>query len=94
MSDELADNLRKYRRAARLSQEQLAHRASMSVGPIRKIEQGHGGVRMETLRSRSSMTIRTVRTCASCVSHSRLHSPSGRPLPRQAKNRTCAACAA
>ncbi|MFJ7414603.1 helix-turn-helix domain-containing protein [Streptomyces sp. NPDC098077] len=50
MSDELADNLRKYRRAAGLSQEQLAHRAHMSVGPVRKIEQG-GSVRMETLHA-------------------------------------------
>lgn len=49
MSDELARNLRKYRRAAGLSQEELAHRAGMSVGPVRKIEQGSDGVRMETL---------------------------------------------
>ncbi|MFJ8755068.1 helix-turn-helix domain-containing protein [Streptomyces sp. NPDC102441] len=39
------------RRAAGLSQEQLAQRAGMSIGPIRKIEQGHGGVRMETLHT-------------------------------------------
>ncbi|MGW2086642.1 helix-turn-helix domain-containing protein [Streptomyces sp. NPDC001880] len=51
MSDELADNLRKYRRAAGLSQEQLAHRAGLSVGPVRKIEQGDDGVRMETLHA-------------------------------------------
>ncbi|WP_326697553.1 helix-turn-helix domain-containing protein [Streptomyces sp. NBC_01754] len=51
MSEELADNLRRYRRAAGLSQEQLAHRAGVSVGPIRKIEQGHTGVRMETLHT-------------------------------------------
>ncbi|WP_326677489.1 helix-turn-helix domain-containing protein [Streptomyces sp. NBC_01237] len=49
MSDELADNLRKYRRASGLSQEQLAHRSGLSVGPIRRIEQGADGVRMETL---------------------------------------------
>ncbi|MEU0120595.1 helix-turn-helix transcriptional regulator [Streptomyces albidoflavus] len=49
MSDELADNLRKYRRAKGLSQEQLAHRAGLSVGPVRRIEQGDDGVRMETL---------------------------------------------
>ncbi|WP_046506051.1 helix-turn-helix domain-containing protein [Streptomyces odonnellii] len=49
MSDELANNVRKYRRAAGWSQEELAHRAGLSVGPVRKIEQGHGGVRMETL---------------------------------------------
>ncbi|HWU08216.1 MAG TPA: helix-turn-helix domain-containing protein [Streptomyces sp.] len=51
MSDELADNLRKYRRAAGLSQEQLAHRADISVGPVRRIEQGGDGVRMETLHA-------------------------------------------
>jgi transcriptional regulator with XRE-family HTH domain len=51
MSDELAHNVRKYRRAAGLSQEQLAHRANLSVGPIRRIEQGHDGVRMETLHA-------------------------------------------
>ncbi|MGW0783523.1 helix-turn-helix domain-containing protein [Streptomyces sp. NPDC002913] len=51
MSDERADKLRRYRRAAGLSQEQPAHRAGMSAGPIRKIEQGHGGVRMETLHT-------------------------------------------
>ncbi|MFB7499616.1 helix-turn-helix transcriptional regulator [Streptomyces sp. NPDC056161] len=48
MSDELADNLRRYRRAEGLSQEQLAHRADLSVGPVRRIEQGDDGVRMET----------------------------------------------
>ncbi|MFF7360914.1 helix-turn-helix domain-containing protein [Streptomyces sp. NPDC008125] len=51
MSDELADNLRKYRRAAGLSQEQLAHRSGISVGPVRRIEQGGDGVRMETLHA-------------------------------------------
>ncbi|MCZ4125309.1 helix-turn-helix domain-containing protein [Streptomyces sp. H39-S7] len=51
MSDELADNLRRYRRAKGLSQEQLAHRAGLSVGPVRKIEQGDDGVRMETLHA-------------------------------------------
>ncbi len=51
MSDELADNLRKHRRAAGLSQEQLAHRAGLSIGPVRKIEQGGDGVRMETLHA-------------------------------------------
>jgi transcriptional regulator with XRE-family HTH domain len=51
MSDELADNLRKFRRAKGLSQEQLAYRAGLSVGPVRRIEQGKDGVRMETLHS-------------------------------------------
>ncbi|MEU9400368.1 helix-turn-helix domain-containing protein [Streptomyces sp. NPDC048242] len=49
MSDELAENLKRLRRAKGWSQEQLAHRAGLSVGPVRKIEQGHSGVRMETL---------------------------------------------
>ncbi|MEU5403679.1 helix-turn-helix domain-containing protein [Streptomyces sp. NPDC005963] len=51
MSDELADNLRKYRRARGLSQEELAHRAGLSVGPVRRVEQGSDGVRMETLHA-------------------------------------------
>ncbi|MFJ3974928.1 helix-turn-helix domain-containing protein [Streptomyces sp. NPDC090021] len=51
MSDQLADNLRRYRRAKGLNQEQLAHRAGLSVGPVRRIEQGHDGVRMETLHA-------------------------------------------
>ncbi|MEN8652888.1 helix-turn-helix domain-containing protein [Streptomyces sp. 21So2-11] len=51
MSDELADNVRRYRRAKGLSQEQLAHRAGLSVGPVRRIEQGRDGVRMETLHA-------------------------------------------
>lgn len=51
MSDELADNVRRYRRAKGLSQEQLAHRANLSVGPVRRIEQGDDGVRMETLHA-------------------------------------------
>ncbi|WP_066954241.1 helix-turn-helix transcriptional regulator [Streptomyces lushanensis] len=51
MSDELANNVRKYRRAAGWSQEELAHHARLSVGPVRKIEQGHDGVRMETLHA-------------------------------------------
>jgi transcriptional regulator with XRE-family HTH domain len=51
MSDELADNVRRYRRAKGLSQEQLALRAGLSVGPVRRIEQGDDGVRMETLHA-------------------------------------------
>ncbi|MFE4828264.1 helix-turn-helix domain-containing protein [Streptomyces sp. NPDC056672] len=51
MSDELASNVRKYRRAAGWSQEELAHHAGLSVGPVRRIEQGHDGVRMETLHA-------------------------------------------
>lgn len=50
MSTELADNVRKYRRRAGLSQEELAHQAGFSVGTIRKIEQG-GSVRIETLHA-------------------------------------------
>jgi transcriptional regulator with XRE-family HTH domain len=48
MSTELADNIRKYRRRAGLSQEELAHQAELSVGTIRRVEQG-GDVRIETL---------------------------------------------
>ncbi|MFT2016275.1 helix-turn-helix domain-containing protein [Streptomyces sp. 796.1] len=51
MSKQLADNLRRYRQAMGLSQEQLAHRAGLSIGPVRKIEQGRDGVRMETLHA-------------------------------------------
>ncbi|MFE7464897.1 helix-turn-helix domain-containing protein [Streptomyces sp. NPDC057499] len=51
MSDELANNVRRYRRAKGLSQEQLAHRSGLSVGPVRRIEQGDDGVRMETLHA-------------------------------------------
>ncbi|MFJ3927545.1 helix-turn-helix transcriptional regulator, partial [Streptomyces sp. NPDC090022] len=48
MTTELADNVRKYRRRAGLSQEELAHAAGVSPGTVRKVEQG-GTVRMETL---------------------------------------------
>jgi transcriptional regulator with XRE-family HTH domain len=48
VSEELADNVRKLRRRAGLSQEELAHASGFSVGTIRKIEQG-GSVRIETL---------------------------------------------
>ncbi|MGW5673926.1 helix-turn-helix domain-containing protein [Streptomyces sp. NPDC003860] len=51
MPNELAENLRRYRRARGLSQEQLAHRAGLSVGPVRRIEQGDDRVRMETLHA-------------------------------------------
>ncbi|MFI8265025.1 helix-turn-helix transcriptional regulator [Streptomyces sp. NPDC085665] len=47
MTTELADNVRKYRRRAGLSQEELAHAAGVSPGTVRKVEQG-GTVRMET----------------------------------------------
>lgn len=45
-SKELADNVRKYRRRAEMSQEELAHTAGVSPGIARKVEQG-GTVRME-----------------------------------------------
>ncbi|THA23001.1 XRE family transcriptional regulator [Streptomyces sp. A1277] len=47
---ELADNVRKYRRRAGMSQEELAHAAGVSPGTVRKVEQG-GTVRMETLHT-------------------------------------------
>ncbi|MDF3291981.1 helix-turn-helix domain-containing protein [Streptomyces silvisoli] len=48
MSTGLADNVRKYRRAAGLSQEALAEAADLSLSTVRKVEQG-GHVSMETL---------------------------------------------
>ncbi|MFE5159090.1 helix-turn-helix domain-containing protein [Streptomyces sp. NPDC056697] len=53
MSEELAENVKRFRMAAGLSQEDLAERAGMSVGPIRCLEQGKN-VRMETLREVAS----------------------------------------
>ncbi|QMU74872.1 helix-turn-helix transcriptional regulator [Streptacidiphilus sp. PB12-B1b] len=50
MTTELADNVRKYRRRAGLSQEELAYAAGVSPGTVRKVEQG-GTVRMETLHA-------------------------------------------
>ncbi|MFI1254226.1 helix-turn-helix domain-containing protein [Streptomyces netropsis] len=46
----MADNIRKFRRAAGLSQEGLAHESGLSVGVVRKIEQG-GDARVETLHA-------------------------------------------
>lgn len=48
MSTGLADNVKKYRRAAGLSQEGLAEAADLSLSTIRKAEQG-GHVSMDTL---------------------------------------------
>ncbi|MBZ4318855.1 helix-turn-helix domain-containing protein [Streptomyces huiliensis] len=50
MSTGLADNVRKYRRTAGLSQEGLAEAAELSLSTVRKVEQG-GDVRIETLHS-------------------------------------------
>ncbi|MFE5536450.1 helix-turn-helix domain-containing protein [Streptomyces sp. NPDC056492] len=50
MATELADNVRKYRRRAGMSQEELAYAAGVSPGTVRKVEQG-GTVRMETLHA-------------------------------------------
>ncbi|MFE1291741.1 helix-turn-helix transcriptional regulator [Streptomyces sp. NPDC058751] len=50
MTTELADNVRRYRRRAGMSQEELAHAASVSPGTVRKAEQG-GTIRMETLHT-------------------------------------------
>ncbi|WP_230885603.1 helix-turn-helix domain-containing protein [Streptomyces spinoverrucosus] len=50
MTTELADNVRKYRRRAGMSQEELAHAAGVSPGTVRKAEQG-GTIRMETLHT-------------------------------------------
>ncbi|MFI1100961.1 helix-turn-helix domain-containing protein [Streptomyces melanogenes] len=50
MATGLAENVRNHRRTAGWSQEQLAEAAELSVGTVRKVEQG-GDVRMETLHS-------------------------------------------
>ncbi|MEV0278393.1 helix-turn-helix transcriptional regulator [Streptomyces sp. NPDC050610] len=50
MTTGLADNVRKYRRVAGLSQEALAHEAELSPAVVRKVEQG-GDVRVETLHA-------------------------------------------
>lgn len=50
MSSELADNVRNFRRRAGLSQEELAEQADLSLGVVRKAEQG-GSVRVETLHA-------------------------------------------
>ncbi|MYU54104.1 MULTISPECIES: helix-turn-helix domain-containing protein [Streptomyces] len=50
MSTGLADNVRKYRRTAGLSQEGLAEAADLSLSTVRKAEQG-GHVSMETLHT-------------------------------------------
>ncbi|MFE9456307.1 helix-turn-helix domain-containing protein [Streptomyces californicus] len=50
MTSGLADNVRKYRRAAGLSQEGLAERSDLSLSTVRKIEQG-GDARVETLHA-------------------------------------------
>ncbi|PJJ02536.1 DNA-binding XRE family transcriptional regulator [Streptomyces sp. 2333.5] len=50
MSTGLADNVRKYRRTAGLSQEALAEAADLSLSTVRKVEQG-GDARVETLHA-------------------------------------------
>ncbi|MEU5439080.1 helix-turn-helix transcriptional regulator [Streptomyces sp. NPDC020719] len=50
MATGLAENVRNHRRTAGWSQEQLAEAAELSVGSVRKVEQG-GDVRMETLHA-------------------------------------------
>ncbi|WP_324290207.1 helix-turn-helix domain-containing protein [Streptomyces antarcticus] len=46
----MADNVRKYRRTAGLSQEGLAEAADLSLSTVRKVEQG-GDARVETLHA-------------------------------------------
>lgn len=46
----LSENVRNHRRRAGLGQEQLAEEAGVSVGVVRKVEQG-GNVRVETLHA-------------------------------------------
>ncbi|MFJ5737805.1 helix-turn-helix domain-containing protein [Streptomyces microflavus] len=50
MSSGLAENVRRFRRAAGLSQEGLAEEADLSLSTVRKVEQG-GRVSMDTLAS-------------------------------------------
>ncbi|WP_433546819.1 helix-turn-helix domain-containing protein [Streptomyces sp. CA-294286] len=50
MASALAQNVRKYRRAVGFSQERLAEESDLSIGTIRKIEQG-GDVRTDTLHA-------------------------------------------
>ncbi|MFZ4137224.1 helix-turn-helix domain-containing protein [Streptomyces koyangensis] len=50
MTTALAGNVRKYRRTAGLSQEQLAEAAGVPLGTVRKVEQG-GDVRTDTLHA-------------------------------------------
>lgn len=65
MSAELADNVRAYRRSAGLSQEQLANQSELSLGTIRKVEQG-GNVRIETLHAIArALNVRTSQLLAS-----------------------------
>ncbi|WP_309242649.1 helix-turn-helix transcriptional regulator [Streptomyces sp. KAI-26] len=66
---ELADNVRKYRRRAGMSQEELAHAAGVSPGTVRKVEQG-GTVRMETLHTLArALEVTTARLLASDAPH-------------------------
>lgn len=51
MITEVADNVRKLRRTAGMTQEQLAHDADVSVSVVQKVEQGNGDVRTETLHA-------------------------------------------
>ncbi|WP_030569303.1 helix-turn-helix domain-containing protein [Streptomyces aureocirculatus] len=50
MATGLAENVRNHRRTAGMNQERLAEAADLSVGTVRKVEQG-GDVRMETLHA-------------------------------------------
>ncbi|MEU0807859.1 helix-turn-helix transcriptional regulator [Streptomyces sp. NPDC005970] len=51
MTSELAENVKNHRRRTGMSQEQLAEAADLSVGVIRKLEQGTGGVRVDNLHA-------------------------------------------
>ncbi|MFC9824835.1 helix-turn-helix domain-containing protein [Streptomyces erythrochromogenes] len=73
MTTELADNVRKYRRRAGISQEDLAHAAGVSPGTVRKVEQG-GTVRMETLHA----LVRALRVATGALMASDAPEPVGR----------------
>lgn len=51
MTQEIGDNIKRYRRAEGLSQEELAEKAGLSVSTVQKAEQGRGAVRTQTLHT-------------------------------------------
>lgn len=78
MTADLGDNVRKYRRMAGLSQEQLADEAELSTGTIQKVEQG-GSVRIETLHTLArALGIRTSQLLAEDPPNPQRHVPGER----------------
>ncbi|WP_329371985.1 helix-turn-helix domain-containing protein [Streptomyces sp. NBC_00669] len=78
MTADLGDNVRRYRRMAGLSQEQLADEAELSTGTIQKVEQG-GSVRIETLHIIArALGIRTSQLLAEDPPNPQRHVPGER----------------